>query len=251
LCSHNGELAIKNRITNEVVEDLGEWEKVIIGSMALHNGFNYRFLKPTPFNEWVSRFPPSRKAQLVLAQDKVRKNVSCIDATVSAFVKQESYYAKDNFTPRLIQGRHDTFLSVMGPAMHAIGNEMKRVWNKGHYIVYTSGLTAEDLGEVFSLFADVPEPPVWFEFDMGRFDGRQGAGARKYDQTEIHKYEFVRMNAFWARALRHCLKKTGYTFGYMRDGIYFFYRLKRQSGDAHTSSSNSDLDVGVVSHCLT
>lgn len=254
MCTHNAILAVKNRIMRDVGENLHVWRLVMDRARALHVGFDYDETRPTNFQVWVNRFPDARRNQLLAARDKVkREGHRCVNTGVIAFIKQESYYHKDNYTPRLIQGRHDTFLCITGPAMHAIGNEMKRVWDRMFCVCYTSGMTANELGKWFEAVVHVKGHNARFlVVDQKWFDGSQKEGARIYEQTEYNRYAFVRRKNFWAQCLRHCLKSTAFTRGFILSlDIIFQYMFGRQSGDAHTSVGNSDINAGVINHCLT
>jgi len=80
--------------------------------------------------------------------------------------KHDEYTVNHNCTkgPRAVCIPANHYLVSLGPWTWTFGEQMKEVWNKNNRIVYTSGLSAEDIGQLLS------EYPVWYCGDFSGYD---------------------------------------------------------------------------------
>lgn len=249
-CTHNAEIAIRNRaILQRQPDDEDYWME--INDLARRK---WKFLfddpyeiEPTPFNQWVDRFPVPRRKLLTQAYGKLKSGVAKpwdnIEWRNESFIKRECLnkiideYC-EAFSPRLIQGRTPVYQVATGPWTHAFTSHLKHIWHANHIITYSAGMTANQIG--FWLDNAVNQisefgRPVAVEDDMGRFDGRFCESAIS---TELNIYDQYTTKSSVKKALSMQL----YTKGSLRfKNQIMFYKVPgtRKSGDGNTSCGNT------------
>jgi hypothetical protein len=85
-----------------------------------------RAINPLPFEEWVTRYPLTRRLQIAEAREAVLLSgqLTRKDAKVKNMLKIETTTKMTD--PRNISPRSDEFLSIMGPAISALEEAMHR-----------------------------------------------------------------------------------------------------------------------------
>lgn len=189
-----------------------------------------------PFEEWVSRFSPSRARQLREAREKVgRHGLEAADAIMTVFIKTEtSHNATD---PRNISPRSAAFLATFGPFISAI----EHLALDCPYL--TKGLSPERRGAKTSegWRHDITET------DFSRFD--MTVSIQMIDEFE---HDFIRravppgLYPDFDKALRLTRNLHGVS------DLGNSYRIlgTRASGDAHTSIANGVLNRFIIWACL-
>lgn len=141
-------------------------------------------------------------------------------------------YDPKDFDPRAIQATSHKANVALGPFMWKTSKELCKIWNSKSRIFYTSGSTAEEIGEWRGQFAD--DVVTIIEIDASRYDAHQGTEAHRtesifYSKTGIQNYPEA---SFVFDAQRN-------TVGFSSHGVFYRVPGKRKSGDPNTSCGNS------------
>jgi hypothetical protein len=202
------------------------------------NAWLKRVHQPLDFEEWVKRYPQSRRLQLRQARANIlgAGKVVRADALVKNFIKRET---TDSFVdPRNISPRTDGFLAVLGPYISAIEHQAIR----SRYLV--KGLTPKQRALKMSWLADYSQ---FVEVDYSRFDMTISDQIIRIFEHHILKAPFNQVDhPLFHQALDLTLRTVGLSsFGtrYQREG-------GRCSGDAHTSIANGLLNRFLTWVCL-
>ncbi len=189
------------------------------------------------FASWNERFPPEKQKKRSIAWESLKESdLVEQDFQRAAFVKRELTMKggsdPEEFDPRAIQASTDRLAASYGPFMHQASKKLARAWNTEHNICYTSGLTAEEIGEWRSQFGD--EPVTIIECDQSRYDSCQGKGCFDngmvfYDQCGIKNH------AYASKAVESMKKIRGYS----GKGVKYRVPYTMTSGSDDTSVRNS------------
>lgn len=204
----------------------------------------------TPFYDWLVRFPEGKRAAFVAAH-QLKGPVMKEDAKVKTFVKFEaapkfwSGVGTAEHIPRNISSREELYQVRTGPWTHALSKRVAEVWSPSSLdgpefaTIYTSGLTAGDLGQVFQkALVRAGSTAIIFENDFSRFDGSITA-------------ELVACELAWHLAMG-CDEETMQAMcwqlrcdGISAKGMKFTGEGTRKSGDGNTSVGNSFINAMV------
>jgi len=203
-------------------------------------------LEVLPFESWIvdqynrSKDKP-RVAQLQKAYMELMADPTLLKFEIQPFVKNEAYVGKGaNPKPRMILATNDYYLVATGPLCSALSADLKRRWNKNHFVYYTSGANARDLGEWFARgCAKFPDGVIVWA-DMKEYEARIAVQAV---QTEVRIDRHITdMSQDQGDLLLMQINQVGKT----RTGLRWFRKAGRVSGVGNTSDGNSK-DNGVVS----
>jgi hypothetical protein len=191
------------------------------------------------------RFPAPRAR---LLRDAVAKNrpFQRRDDSTQLFDKWEiilgmAFWGMPKKRPRGIQQQSIPTVARTGPWFWAYGNALKADWHSHHWIFYTAGANAEQIGGAFGRAVDKVQATgrrVKFLLDdQGNFDSTQTRFPQKTERRFINTYRPPK----WCR---HVLKRCKSVRGISRHGIKYFIRYTKQSGMPTTSNGNSPLNAG-------
>nr|QRW42189.1 MAG: RNA-dependent RNA polymerase [Erebo virus] len=193
---------------------------------------------PMDFDDWVKRYPQTRREQLATARVGVLSSgeLTAKDAMIKNFIKRETSH---NFTdPRNISPRSDEFLSIIGPYISAIEHQAVR----SRFLV--KGLSPRQRARKVSWLTNYNR---FMEVDYSRFDMTISADILRIFEHAVLKRQFPRTeHELYHQALDLALTTQGvssYGTRYERQG-------GRCSGDAHTSIANGLLNYFLTWVCL-
>lgn len=249
---HNEIEAVKARVLKQTpmvdpaqMTDFHMW--VIMNMDRLFPGF--RKQRPLSLQAYLelSNASPSVKEQIRQGGEKNAQNGISQYQTIlphiahkmtirKSFVKTENnLYDSPGHSldkaPRLIQGAQPEFVALVGPMFAAIQKEIKRIWNKNHFVWFTSGASSLALADYITESTN----HLIFENDVSAFDTSIGP-------------ELCLLELFLAKwmgatpAVLSLMRANIQTHGYTSQGIKYSVRGTRKSGDPYTSVFNSVLN---------
>lgn len=215
----------------------------------------HRATHPTAFEEWSERFPYHTRLNLIRA--KARLETSALTDNMifkrGMFVKVEkgkpaTETGGEDYDPRGIQSATDEYNVLVGPFIHAVSKVIKKMWNQNHFLIYTSGMSAEALGALFATMRrEIPRMCV-IEDDASRWDKSMGSPhldlcieiMRHFGSDDLPGWGQYRN---LTEVLRRGMRASGHS------SLEVFYKLlaMMKSGDAFTSLWNSL--VNALMHC--
>jgi hypothetical protein len=246
---NNESVAIANRALMEVPTPKQEaWDRVFATSEQFVEQFevvdNHNI--DGDFEEWNARYPASRAALQAIAYESLKiEPLNAQDLMRKAMNKRELTMkggeVAEDFDPRAIQGGTDRLNAAYGPFCHKVSDQLRKIFGahkglSGAKIIYTGGMTGEEIGEVRAFFGDEDVTVIWC--DNHRYDCHEGeqcteawrkveskCGIREYDQ---------------AQAAAKSMEKV---FGYTRHGVKYSVNHTMTSGSHCTSSRNSFINA--------
>lgn len=251
-CTHNEEIAVRNRITVVLTEQEGQWDR------ALHRLESIlpppTTVEEVPFHSWLARFPQGRHDMLIKGRAEAMTVKGVEDAkTIDAFVKREAILKNNEggatvaFNPRLIQGRRPAFQAASGPWTLAISKHFAKKWHPKNWVTYSSGMTAEMLGTWFdearAYITEAHGSYVCVEDDFSQFDGSLGIEATRFEEAVYARYNPPE----WAKV---CFSLMNSTAGVTATGVTYTTVGRRKSGDGNTSVGNSIVNTMAHSSAL-
>lgn len=190
------------------------------------------------YEEWNARFPRNQQ----LRHNRCRQRMMDFGYEAGRIVQRKTFIKVEKLLlhkfgsiqekdPRVIQGAQDEFNIIVGPWIYAFSKLLAELWQDSHFLHYTSGRTAEQLGSWFN-----PEAVCYVENDFSRFDS---SITRPLLELEIDIYRYFGM----PNHISNLMKKSLYTVGYGRWGTKYEIDGTRHSGDPNTSCGNSMLNA--------
>jgi len=252
-CVHNEVNATRSRQVpvNETPEELRalSWSVVRLAQQANWQAYfpDARRVEALSYTAWANRRVVNQGARIKFreARDELAETGQMPELfnRGKVFVKREHLLKANgevsDFVPRLITSRQPEFLITLGPWLVAFGNELKRMWSPSNWVVYTSGLNANRMGNAFDAF--MTEHPFVYvsEQDKERFDGTM---SREALQHELMVYERFGM----PRKQLACIRAQWVTKNTSNNGFRFTGSDARKSGDPNTSCGNSFEDASTT-----
>jgi hypothetical protein len=124
---------------------------------------------------------------------------------------------------------------VVGPPVLKFNKELARVWNKDHFIVYTSGMSGDKIGALYDDMIERIPDGMFHERDFSRFDKTVSVPLLALENKTLARwgmqYQALTYMAHMAE------KKTGHS----RHGVKFQTDGTRGSGEPDTSCGNSEI----------
>ena len=251
-CCHNEEIGVRNRtimdlyaFADKKTQQL-EWSELENETEpAFHAEFMFSrdgWPQMPKFQEWLTRFPRARRKMFVeaLEQQEVRYDQNY--SASKAFIKRELLFKLDDqgtydMSPRLIQGCHELYQVHTGPWTLAMTKHMSKIWSwPESRLVYTSGMTAEELGKAFDWACETilleHGSLVIGENDASYWDGTQGKPAIR---SQCRTYELYRPPAVTMSALRMQEETRGST----PHGVTYRAEARVKSGVGNTGCGNT------------
>jgi hypothetical protein len=200
-------------------------------------------VEPTPFKEWASRYPLSKREALRKARDAVSTGYDPQHAAhKTLFVKIENSVeelSEDgtlNKAPRAIQATSMEELVTLGPTAHALSKSCK-----GYALgfLYAPGCNAEDLDSWHSLARATFQDPVAISLDSVRLDASQ--------KREAHSaYLSFCTNAGTPELYLSQLKASQHVKGSTRSGLKYRADYTIGSGVPITTQMNTITTAAAV-----
>jgi hypothetical protein len=215
-------------------------------------------IHPIPFADWLLRFPESHRA--ILAKAKADLTPGLDEAKgihlSKSFVKREnvmkqSQLGVQDYSPRLIQGRTPSYQVITGPYTLALSKYLAREWSRfsSGGILYSSGLTANELGHWFetrmNAWSSNVKQYAIVENDCSLWDGTLEVPAIK------HELRFYRKYTRPSRVVQQTMDMQVTTKGITPHGVFYSVDGKRKSGDGNTSCGNSIINGHVHAYQIT
>jgi len=236
---NNEEKALVNRaLVDTPPEDLELWDRVRAWSRdAVEDFSRVSGTHAELFQKWNAHYPPKQREINIKALHELnRDGLNARDLDNKMFVKREVLLKGgpiyQDFDPRAIQGCSPKANVAFGPFIWHMSKILSAKWNPDHRICYTSGMTAEQIGNWRASFSQ--EDVTIVELDESRYDAHQGEGA--YTNSNILKYHCGIEDYPYAKAVNDSLVKTkGWTY----KGSRYSVPYTMTSGRQDTSVSNS------------
>lgn len=212
---------------------------------------------PTPFSEWVARFPPGRQAQLRKALSNIRNarfnlKQSCERIIFGKNEKLEKASFKStssDFSCRVISSLAGYEpVVILGPWMHAFGNHLKHVFRQGSCVTTACGMDAIGLGECFHEASKLPKR---LDADHSKFDSTIHYRLLQIERL-VYDYFGVSNDKKRARVLDYQLQSK-YSIkmsvnGRIQRVARGRYYGRRNSGDPNTTTGNTILNAVCTIH---
>jgi hypothetical protein len=209
-------------------------------------------VKPVPFSEWNQHYPKSQQAMHI----KALEQLGCGDFRQwlvderNMFTKIESLPKSTTDgvpknAPRGIQGGTAHHNIGTGPFCKAFSKMLSTTWSVKNELgpMYTSGATAEDIGEMFRRATEKLEGNLGIlEGDFARFDSTIH---RLFLELEADIYKYVGCSEQAYAAFLSCIA----TFGRDKFGTRYSVDGGRHSGDHNTSCGNTLLQALAILFC--
>lgn len=191
------------------------------------------------FEQWVSRYPETRREQLRLARATVQQiPLNDLDALVKCFLKIET--STKNTDPRNISPRSDRFLSILGPYISSLEHEMARL----PFLI--KGLDRKARARKLRILNGYTH---FAEIDYSRFD--QSINHEIINHVEHTFLTLPFDDDADSNLFRICLHFALVTKGISEVGIRYTKRGSRCSGDAHTSIANAIVNIFLTFMALS
>jgi len=242
-CVHNEYLSLNNRALKlQISPETGFWRKV----MSLFYRSNlWSCLSQTvewiSYEQWISRFPPSKRAQLERAHIEAQSEdpVNAVNDEYQTFIKRE-HVLKYPFDPRTIQGTTFRYQNLTGPEVYSISKHLSKCFGLLNYlhpisVTYAGGLTAEAIGQ----WMDIQENrglTAHVEADASRFDA-----AVSIDALNSEFDVYWKLGISYLVLILLCAQLN--TRGVTKNGIKYKCTGTRKSGTNNTSVGNSLLNI--------
>jgi len=265
-CVHNEEIAVRNRgLLARPPSKTDLWEVMnahfdkltpIIECQWVRNGR----LQVIPFNDWCARFPPAQRELLRKAREDLRSTNETVSPLIKGFVKVEHVLKShplseslsgsvDYYDPRLIQGRRPHYQVVTGPTTYSMTKYLAYLWHPDATygstqeqrgprplttVVYTSGLSAEELGgSIHTQYKrlEAKGRVIVAESDQSRLDAHCGEESLDMKNRIYYRLRVKRRNL-------NAILQALVTLGFTRRGIKYYIEATVQSGNGDTSSGD-------------
>jgi hypothetical protein len=263
-CTHNEIISMNGRVgkalpmhkTPEALEAVNQaWRAISNRQLPFFKKRCPRPMHPMDFDVWCGTFPPTRRDALLRIRDECKEMPRL---TASSFIKKEiavkdagSPIFKD---PRFIQGCPLELSAAVGPWLRRwtkmVRNRLRPTYYMpcdvlaGKQIIYTCGLSCEDIGKAFensiNCIEQMLEPGdqlVFIEDDQSRFDEHMGQGPFKFFLEKLYKSRLPR------RVAR--LLKRGKSVGVSNLGTKYSVPYTMQSGWPDTSVGDTLVNAAM------
>jgi hypothetical protein len=198
------------------------------------------------FKDWNMRFGKTRAAEQAKAWESLQSEpLNEKDLMRKAMAKRELTMkggeSPEEFDPRAIQGGTHRLNAAYGPFMHKVADQMHEIFGlpkdfTGEHIVYTGGLTSEEIGSIRAFFGNEDVTLIWE--DESRYDCHQERRAYKAWRKVEKKCNIGEYGQ--ANAGAKSMKKV---YGYTHKGVKYSVAFTMTSGSPSTSSRNSYINA--------
>lgn len=234
-CTHNEEVAIRNRVIGEVPKPTLEGLRLLEAEARIVRRQVPNTSQMTT-ESFVSTYTGKRRKRYEnAARDlELRPLELPRDSRVNAFVKSEKQRpkAKVNPDPRMIQARNARYNTAVGVYLKPIEHHLYRLKSETTGLpLLAKGLCPRRRGEVIAKIWDTFEEPVAVSFDGSRWDQHVADSILK---IEHDFYTRINSCAIFARLLKEQLKNKCTT----QQGFRYSVKGGRMSGDMNTALGN-------------
>lgn len=260
-CHHNEEMSMSGRVLKKLpmhtdpartAAVIRRWKS--IKSRTHLMSLLPRVWKPLPFSQWVATFPTARRE----AFEALRAESAVLPSKLiaSSFIKREFAVKTPDSVfkdPRMIQGCPLELSMTTGPHLRKFAKATRDAmrptqWTPedlaaGRQVVYTCGLSADDIGDAFARAIEVVEARmepgdrlIYIEDDQSRFDLHLGEGPFKF-LDQVYRAKLPKKVA---SALRR-----GKTRGRTKNGTVYSLNYTMQSGWPDTSIGDTLVNAAM------
>lgn len=234
-CSHNEEVAIRNRVIGDVPQPTKEGLSMLEAE-ARKIGQKIPKTSQMTHESFVNTYTGKRRQRYQHAVDDlaVRPLELPRDARISAFVKSEKFSSagKKNPDPRLIQARNARYNTSVGIYLKPIEHHLYRLKSERTGLpLLAKGLCPKRRGEVIAQIWETFDEPVAVSFDGHRWDQHV---AKEVLEIEHLVYLMSNNCSVFAKLLKAQLVNI------CRTQCGFWYKVLggRMSGDMNTALGN-------------
>lgn len=278
-CTHNETIGMAGRIgkalvihdsptANEAV--LSAWRALTRDTLPTILQLVKRVWKPMNYTKWAHSFPPTKRDSFLRLRDELYQPPT--KPRASAFIKRETTLRKDETFGeivekdcRVIQGCPIELSAQCGPFVRKLAKNVRKGLLPEHFshrssrmftpesiasgrqIVYTCGLSGEQIGECFALaieciqsMCDAGERVVYLEDDQSRFDLHLTEGAFSF-LNSVYRRKLP-------RKISKALERTNVSRGRTITGTKYSVPYTMQSGWPDTSCGDTLVNVGLKYH---
>lgn len=262
-CSHNEEISLCGRVgkllpahqsKERTLEIVKNWQNLTNVVLPVFKNLIRSVRQPMNFKEWVSSFPPHKRAALSAIRAEGTYEYS---KEASSFIKKEialkdasDVLLKD---PRFIQGCNPALSVEVGPCTRKFSKNLRQGLRsrsfiphdvrKGRQITYVCGLDADMVGDEFAKaltvieeMCDLGEKVVIIEDDQSRFDLHLLKGPFTF-LDKLYRAKLPRKVA--------CLLKRGKSKGKSNLGTKYSVPYTMQSGWPDTSCGDTATNAAM------
>jgi len=202
----------------------------------------------THFVEWNSRFTRSRALLQAAAYNSLGPDpLESIDLVRKMFAKREltmkGGFQVEDFDPRAIQGGSDRVNAAYGPFTFQVSLQFKKIFSVDSRIIYTGGMTAEEIGAIRSRYGD--EDVTLIEGDESRYDAHQGG-----ECTMLYNNVEAKCGIDDYGQAKKAASSMNYVKGYSSHGLKYEVDWTMTSGSPVTSTRNSFINGVKTKHIL-
>jgi hypothetical protein len=160
--------ALWERMLFEREVDVPAVTDFFLHGIRMINEMNTITIEEVDFEEWLLRYPESRREALREARKKIPDDK---DALAEIFAKMEPYLGKntEDAKPRMIWKRTDTYLAWYGPWFWKLSKELAKMFSDATNFYYCSSGTPESVGAYGQTMEDLYTR--FFESDVSNWDG--------------------------------------------------------------------------------
>jgi hypothetical protein len=228
-----------------------KWVFDNLDEMGLQQGCNRRM----SFDDWNAKYAPSQQKIHVKARFDVVRDDSFLPDKVHSrgmFTKIESLTKSTiegvaKLAPRGIQSGTPIHNVVTGPTCLSFSKRLMHVWDvksSNGGLMYTSGASAEDIGDAFLRAREFCPAYSILEGDFARFDSTIH---RYFLELEAEIYRYTGCSEREYNAFMACI----FTRGKSKWGVKYEIDGGRHSGDHNTSCGNSLLQGLAIFFCMS
>lgn len=256
-CCHNEKIGLEGRVGKDIpaysiVDVVRKRWGGVLSLMPKILAIVRAVRKPVPFYDWVAKFPPKRRDDLI----KTKNTMSYIPSVqASSFIKRELLLRNGDCLGysiekdcRIIQGCPLQMSVKCGPWIRKLAKHIQRglspssftrgALERGKQIVYTCGLSSEEIGDAYfkaiSLISSYGHYVI-IEDDQSRFDLHLGEGAFNF-LNELYR-------ELLPGHVTKLLRRTGKSRGRTCLGTKYVIPFTMQSGWPDTSCADTILNA--------
>lgn len=244
-CSCNELIALHNR--HLIDRELREYDKEYMLSQFRKVSRSWKFnVEKMPMHEIVKGYTGGKRRMYYRAMLDLKFGLRPTDSHISMFVKPDKYPESDiqDKAPRAIQYRHPRYNLSLAVFLKPFEHHFYELEGSDGLRVITKGMNHTELARLFLEKISLYEDPVFIECDHSKFDSTINVHHLKFEHSVYNR-------TFKSSHLRLLLRKQLFNKGYSRNGLKYYVKGTRMSGDYNTGLGNSLLNRAVLESWLT
>jgi hypothetical protein len=234
--------SLEHRVGPERIEpNYGVWDEAASSYLAIIAPFMPKVVHPMNFDKWLRRYDSQKAVRLQKAHEW-SFTLSSQDLIHRCFIKTEVVPPKlsepdQGVKPRMVQAPTELARTILGPWMVAFSHKYQKA-TRSTSLLYTSGCTAEKLGEYYDQWLEQLGDVVAYNSDFSTYDATLGLDALAVENA---MYDYFGLPADAHRVLASQVSSPCVT----ALGVKWRMLGGRKSGDPNTSVGNSLLNAIV------